>query len=228
MTINRREILPVPPASIIRKLPAMGDLMITAKQNGATHERIGAIETVIVKDGWLVCGGACHDSRIDPAVITSTIVDRTSVMQEKTYPRIDFRCGSEVLFSVVGFAGLAPFDDALAEFGTGEVLPEEQQEPRAKRDEASLDDPGALPLRAALDAGTRVSIGFRRKGFEQNWTGIIESIKPAMGFINVMRPDFHLHLLANTVSTWQDGVALDATGTPTGLSLDLSDAGVPA
>lgn len=228
MTNNRREILPVLPASVIRKLPAMGDLMITAKQNGATHERIGTIETVTIEDGWLVCGGAAHDSRIDPTVITTVIVDRTSVMQEKVYPRIDFRRGDEVLFSVVGFAGIERFDAALAEFGPGEALPEEPKEPRAKRDEANLEDAGALPLQSALEAGTKVSIGFKRRGFEQTWTGVIESVKPAMGFINVMRSDFHLHLLGNTVSAWKDGAALDASGAPTGLSLTLHDEAVPA
>lgn len=228
MTTNRREILPVPPASVIRKLPDMGNLMITAKQNGATHERIGTIETVTIEDGWLVCGGAAHDSRIDPTVITSVIIDRTSIMQEQVYPRIDFRRGDEVLFSVVGFAGIEPFDAALAEFGRGEALPEEPKEPRAKRDEASLQDAGALPLQAALEAGTRVSIHFKRPGFEQAWSGVIESVKPAMGFINVMRPDFHLHLLGNTVSAWADGAALDADGKPTGLTLTLHDEAVPA
>lgn len=228
MTTNRREILAIPPASVIRKLPAMGDLMITAKQNGATHERIGTIETVTIEDGWLVCGGGAHNSRIDPTVITTVIIDRTSIMQEKVYPRIDFRRGDEVLFSVVGFAGIEPFDAALAEFGPGEPLPEEPKEPRAKRDDASLEDAGALPLQAALEAGTKVSIGFKRPGFEQNWTGVIESVKPAMGFINVMRPDFHLHLLGNTVSRWNEGAALDADGVPTGLSLTLHDETVPA
>jgi hypothetical protein len=223
MTTNRREILPVPPASVIRKLPAMGELMITAKRKGATHERIGAIETVAVEDGWLACGGAAHNSRIDPTVITSVIVDRTSVMQDKVYPRIDFRCGEEVLFSVVGFAGIEPFDAALAEFGPGDALPEEPKEPRAKRDEATLDEPGALPLQAAFKTGARVTIGFWRKGFEQEWTGVIESVKPAMGFINVMRPDFHLHLLGGAVAGWNEGAALDADGEPTGLWLAQQD-----
>ena len=219
MTTNRREILPVPPTSIIRSLPAMGNLMITAKRNGATHERIGTIETVTIDDGWLVCGGAAHNSRIDPTVITSVIVDRTSIIQDKVYPRIDFRRGEEVLFSVVGFAGLEPFDAALKEFGPGQPLPEDPKEPRAKRDEATLDDACALPLQAALEAGTTVTIGFWRKGFEQEWTGVIETVKPSMGFINVMRPDFHLHLLGGAVAGWNEGAAFDADGRPTGLWL---------
>lgn len=223
---NLREILPVPPASVIRKLPLMGSLMITAKRNGATHERIGPIETVTIEDGWLVCGGAAHDSRIDPAAITTVIVDRSSKMRDQVYPRIDFRAGEEVLFSVVGFEGLEPFDAALAEFGAGEPLPEEPKEPGAPRDEASLEDAGALPLQAAQAAGRHVSIRFRREGFEQTWSGVIETVKPAMGFINVMRPDFHLHLRAGTVSGWADGAALDGAGAPTGLT--LTDAPVSA
>jgi len=221
---NRREILPVPPPSVIRKFPAMGNLMITAKRNGATHERIGPVETVTIEDGWLVCGGAAHHSRIDPTMITTVIVDRTSIMQEQVYPRVDFRSGDEVLFSVVGFAGIEPFDAALAEFGPGEALPEEPKEPRAKRDEASLDDAGAVPLQAALEAGTKVTIGFWRKGFEQEWSGVVESVKPAMGFINVMRPDFHLHLLGGAVAGWNEGAALDGAGKPTGLWLETREA----
>lgn len=219
MTTNPREILPVAPAAVIRKLPAMGNLMITSKQNGATHERIGSVETVTTADDWLVCGGSAHDSRIDPRVITAIIVDRTSIMQDKCYPRIDFHRGDEVLFSVVGFAGIEPFDAALAEFGPGEPVPEAAREPRAGRDDASLEDAGAVPLVAALEAASRVSIDFRREGFEQSWTGVIESVKPAMGFINVMRPDFHLHLLGNTVAGWKDGAAFDKAGAATGLSL---------
>ena len=80
-----------------------------------------------------------------------------------------------------------------------------------------------MPLQAALEAGTTVTIGFWRKGFEQEWTGVIESVKPSMGFINVMRPDFHLHLLGGAVAGWNEGAALDADGKPTGLWLARQD-----
>jgi len=223
---NRRERLAVPPASVIRALPAVGKLMITAKRSGATHERIGTIEAVTIEDGLLVCSGAEHDSRIDPSVITSVVVDRTSIMGDQAYPRIDFSdAAGEVLFSVVGFGGLAPFDAALAEFGPGEALPEKPSEPRGERPEVDPQDPGARPFNLAKDAGATVSIGFSRKGFSQSWTGQVERVNPAMGFINVTRPDFHLHLRAATVSDWRRsdvaGVtideALDQDGVPTGL-----------
>ena len=226
MPNNPRERVAVPPASIIRALPAMGRLMITAKRNGATHERIGTIAAVTIEDGWLVCSGDDHDSRIDPSLITSIIVDRTSIMGDQAYPRIDFSdTDGEVLFSVVGFGGLAPFDAALSQFGPGEALPEKPSEPRGERPEVDLTDPGAKPFTSAKDASRTISISFSRNGFAQNWTGVVERVNPAMGFINVTRPDFHLHLKAGMVSGWQrsmqDGIiidaALDAEGMPTGL-----------
>lgn len=233
---HSRERLAVPPASVIEAFPAIGKLMITAKRAGATHERIGTIEAVTIDDGWLVCSGAEHDSRIDPAVITSVVVDRTSIMGDQAYPRIDFSDDAgEVLFSVVGFGGLEPFDAALAPFGPGEALPEKPSEPRGDRPEVDPDDPGARPFTLARDAGTTVSIGFSRKGFAQNWTGVIEKVNPAMGFINIMRSDFHLHLRAASVSDWRrhtDGdcvvqQALDSAGEPTGLELRIEGNATP-
>lgn len=223
---NKRERLAVPPASVIRALPAIGKLMVTAKRHGATHERIGTIETVTVDDGWLVCSGSEHNSRMDPSAIVKVIVDRTSIMGGQAYPRIDFLDGNaECLFSVVGFGGLEPFDAALAQFGAGEALPEKPVEPRGERPEVSPEDPGARPLNLAKDGGAEVSIQFSRPGFAQSWTGRVEKVNPAMGFINVMRGDFHLHLRANTVSDWRRrneggtsiNEALDSDGQPTGL-----------
>jgi hypothetical protein len=215
MTTNRRERLSVSPASVIYTLPATGRLMITAKHGGATHERIGVIQAVMADAGWLVCSGAEHDSRIDPQAITDIIVDRTSIMGEQAYPRIDFLGGEEVLFSVVGFGGLEPFDAALAQFGPGEALPEQPRQPRGERQEASLEDVGAMPFSKALEDGEPVSISFHRRGFQQRWAGIVERVNPAMGFINVTRPDFHLHLRCGAVSRWQEdenGEKLDALG----------------
>jgi putative heme degradation protein len=72
-----------------------------------------------------------------------------------------------------------------------------------------------------------VEIRFERPGFAQSWSGVIEGVKPAMGFINVMRSDFHLHLKAGAVADWQrtetggkvELTALDAEGNAIGLSV---------
>jgi len=223
---NPRERLSRPAAEVIVRLPAIGRLMITARQSGATHERIGRVERIVHEDGMLLCQGAEHDSRIDPSEIATVTVDRTSIMGDKAYPRIDFADDAgTVLFSVVGFDGLEPFDMALAPLGGGVVLPVEARPERGERGEVASDDVGALPFAQASATGEPVSILFSRSGFSQAWHGTIEQVKPAMGFINVMRPDFHLHLKAGTVAGWtrteaQGSVelsAVDFDGEPTGL-----------
>jgi putative heme degradation protein len=223
---NRRERLPVPPASVIRALPAVGKLMITAKRSGATHERIGTIEAVTIDDGWLVCSGTEHDSRIDPSAIVNIIVDRSSIMGDQAYPRIDFFDASEeCLFSVVGFGGMAPFDAALAQFGPGEALPDKPRDPLGSKAEVNLEDPGARPFNLALDTGATVTVTFSRTGFSQRWSGLVERVNPAMGFVNITQADFHLHLRAKAIAGWRSsddaGVAvqeaLDSEGAPIGL-----------
>jgi len=199
-----RERLRADPASVLAVLPAMGKLMITASHLGATHERIGVVQSVAVDNGWIVNGGAEHESRVDGSAVAEMIVDRTGGMGDKIFPRIDFlaRDGG-TLFSVVGFEGLEPFDAALAPLGAGEPVEPKPDEPRGERAEVEAGDPGGEPFEAALASGTDVVVAFRRPGFEQVWRGKVEAIKPAMGFINIMRPDFHLHLKAGAVARWR-------------------------
>lgn len=203
-------------------LPAMGKLMVTSSHAGATHERIGTVESVVSDGDWVVLAGAEHDSRIEAGAIAGMIVDRSGRMGDKVYPRIDFQAADGGnIFSVVGFEGLEPFDKELA--GLGALLPlEPAEKPVAgERGEVAADDPGAVPFEAALASEAETVIGFRRAGFEQRWRGRVEAVKPAMGFINVMRPDFHLHLKAGSVARWRgDGPELHAEaadGAPLGL-----------
>ena len=64
---------------------------------------------------------------------------------------------------------------------------------------------------------------FRAPGFEQAFRGVVETVKPAMGFINVMRADFHLHLKSAAVAEWRpigpERRAVNATGEELGLYL---------
>jgi len=51
----------------------------------------------------------------------------------------------------------------------------------------------------------------------------VETVKPAMGFINIMRGDFHLHLKSGAVAEWRETagerLALSAEGEEIGLYL---------
>ncbi|MBT1158179.1 hypothetical protein J1C56_21500 [Aminobacter anthyllidis] len=229
-TPHKRERLDVAPAALLARLPAIGRVMINSERLGATHERIGTVDQVRIEDGWLVCQGTEHNSRIELAAIATVIVDRTSVMREKSYPRIELRgVDGESIANVTGFEGLEPFDALLGEFPQGAPLPLEDR-PSANagdRKELDADDAGLEPFAAAERSGGRVRIEFSRPSFWQAWEGDMPAVKPVMGYVNVMQPDFHLHLKGGSVSGWrrESGadqlrfVALAIDGAETGLTV---------
>nr|WMC97576.1 hypothetical protein RAR13_02365 [Aminobacter aminovorans] len=229
-TPHKRERLDVAPAALLARLPAIGRVMINSERLGATHERIGSVEKVRIEDGWLVCEGAEHDSRIELAAIVTVIVDRTSVMREKSYPRIELRDpGGESIAHVTGFEGLEPFDAVLAAFPQGTELAIEERSGSSldERKELDADDAGLEPFAAAERSGGRVRIEFSRPSFWQAWEGDMPAVKPVMGYVNVMRPDFHLHLKGGSVGSWrrEDAagearfIALTIDGAETGLTV---------
>lgn len=217
-----RARLSAQPEAVLAVLPQIGRLMVTANHLGATHERIGTVETVAFADGWAVIGGAEHESRVELAAIAEIIVDRTSVMKDKAYPRLDLiRADGTTICGIVGFDGLEPFDAATAPFGAGDAVEAKPEKPASERIDPSATDPGLVALEAAREGTTPVTIGFRRPNFSQAFRGAVETVKPAMGFINVMRPDFHLHLKSGAVAEWRtvegEKRAVDANGQELGL-----------
>ena len=234
-TPHKRERLDVAAAALLARLPTIGRVMINSERLGATHERIGTVGKVRVEDGWLVCEGAEHNSRIELAAIDSVIVDRTSVMREKSYPRIELRgTNGETIANVTGFEGLEPFDAVLSAFPQGLELPVDDRRGNSldERNELDGNDVGLEPFAAAERTGGRVRIEFSRPSFWQVWEGDMPAIKPVIGYVNVMQPDFHLHLKGGSVAGWRrednNGqtrfVALTADGGETGLSVS----GAPA
>jgi putative heme degradation protein len=208
-----------------------GKLMITFSHGGATHERIGVIEAVEEGPDGIRLVGAHHASLITPSAFASIEADRSSKMKDKYYPRLVFcDTAGKAVFSVVGFDGLEPFDAAMAGC-TEEALPAAEPAPRAAPAAETPPAP-ALPfdaLQLAQQSGEEVVIRHGTYGFRQEWRGRIGGLKPAMGFINIIDPDFHLHLKDGSVSAWdtvpaseagtQTFAALDADGKPTGLTI---------
>ncbi|HEV7320541.1 MAG TPA: hypothetical protein VGO04_18245 [Ensifer sp.] len=207
-----RRILREPVDRVLGKLPLVGRLMIIGKRNGVTHERIGPVETVVVEDGLMFCRGANHDSRINPALVASIVADTSSVMQGQVYPRLDFNDEQgEPVFSVVGFDGLDPFEAALDGLRLETAEGDGAKPERPERPDVAENDPGLKPFNLALETARPVAIAFTGPGFDQSWSGIVEKVKPAMGFINVMTSDFHLHLLGGAVASWVEREESDAT-----------------
>lgn len=226
-----REALTCGVAAVVQATRGMGRVMLSVSDRGATHERIGVVDAVLLDNGAVCLAGAAHDARIDLSLVAGVIADRSGKMKDKAMPRLDFQdAGGGTLFSLIGLEGLEPFDRALAAVGPGTPIPEkERAAPAGGSDPAEIaeDDEGARPLKAAEASGQPISLIYRGKGLEQRWTGTVAEVRPAMGFINIIQPDFHLHLKGGAVARWRretvpGGVALtaeDAEGREIGLIL---------
>jgi putative heme degradation protein len=227
-----REALACSVAAAVEATRGMGRVMLSVSDKGATHERIGVVDTVTVEPDAVALSGSAHDSRIDLKVIRGVVADRSAKMKDRVLPRLEFQdAGGTTLFSIIGLDGIEPFDTALESIGAGSPLPEKERPapPAGGNPPAEIDpeDIGAKPLHAAKDSGTTIGVVYRGNGLEQRWTGTVAEVRPAMGFINIIQPDFHLHLKAGAVARWRRedngaGVALhaeDAEGQPLGLIL---------
>lgn len=202
---NPREKLAQAPAEILKSLPAMGRVMLSTRSGGATHERMGVVEAVTIAGNEVRLSGAFHDSRIDLATVVRIVADRTSKMRDRVLPRLECQDASgETLFSLIGLDGLKPFDKALEPFGAGEKLEPVQREAPGGGGSADVpqDDLGARSFAAILASGEAIAIDVERAGLFQHWQGALPEPKPAMGFVNIMQGDFHLHLKAGSVSDW--------------------------
>jgi len=148
-------------------------------------------------------------------------------MKDKVLPKLEFQnAGEETLFTVVSLDNGDKFELGFATFpGVAVGVPDKKSSEAAS---LAGDDPAFQPLRAAIEAGTEIEIQMRRPGLDQRWRGIVPAINPAMGFINLIAPDFHLHLRGGTVACWQSDKAADGAvelaaigqdGNPLGLVL---------
>lgn len=212
------------PATVIARLPAMGRVMIITSTGAVTHERIGLVERVAGAGDRLQCLGPNHDSSFAPDLVRDLVVSRGAGPGGKVYPRIDFNTAAgETLFSVVGFEGVEPFDAALEGLRTGPAEGAPKGPAFAPRPEALETDPACAPFAAARDAGGSASVTIERPGFRQSWAGVVPAPKLAMGFVNVMVEDFHLHIAGGAVHGWEaEGTtrrALGADGAELGLSV---------
>lgn len=188
---------------VLKTLPQMGKLMINSKNGGATHERIGVVETVKVDGGWIYFSGAHHHSCIDLSAIAALVVDRSSVMQGNVYPRLDLMAqDGHVIGSVIGFDGVEPFDLALKGFAFSALPAKTKEQTTGEALEIADGDPGLKPFAAAWRNKAQVRIALDLPAFKQEWSGEIPQTRLSRGFINLMQPDFHLHLKGGHVASW--------------------------
>jgi hypothetical protein len=194
------------------------------------HERIGVIEVMTRNGEQVVCSGAAHDCQLDLRQVAVLIIDRSNIMKGKVLPKLEaLASDGSPLFSAVGLDGLERFDAAFAEFSWASCPPKDDKEPW-EQTALGDDDPGIGPLGAANRAGVEIDIEMQRSGVVQRWRGRVPSVDPAMGFINIIMPNFHLHIRGGAIAKWEfenrddvdSKVKLMATGAdnkPTGLAL---------
>lgn len=116
-------------------------------------------------------------------------------MREKSYPRIELRDrDGKSICNVTGFDGLEPFDAILAEFPRGQEEPLKDRPGQAERKELEDNDPGLAPFAAAERNNARIRVELGLPSFWQVWEGDMPAVKPVMGYVNIILPDFHLHL----------------------------------
>jgi len=210
-------------------LPALGRSMVTLNRGGATHERIGPVEAAQEEAGTLRISGAAHDSSLALDQVAQVVADRSGGMRGKVFPRLEFQAADGgVLLTVVSMDGLEPFDAAVQGWAGAALEPRARPEAPAQPAEPPATDPGREALEALRASGGEVEIRIAAGPASQSWRGRIEEVKPAMGFANILRPDFHLHLRDGSVAGFRasggDLQALDAGGAPSGLVLKPLDA----
>ena len=199
-----REILDVAAETILALLPRMGRIMLGTQAGGTTRERIGEIEAVTIDNGTARLSGPCHDSQIDLSQIATVIADRSGRMRERILPKLEMQDRQGItLFSLHALDGPELFDKALAPFSPGRPVTPPERKPSSSAQDVPADDLAIVTFQAAHESGEPVTIEMRRAGLVQAWTGEVPEPKPAMGFINVMTKDFHLHLMAGAVARWR-------------------------
>lgn len=226
-TTPGRALLALDPAAALARLTGMGRIMVIAVSGPATHERIGHVETV-TRDGDVVhLGGTDHAARVRLAPLDRVVADRTVMMKDRPLPRLEFQDTAGVaLFRAVALDGLAPFEAGIADVAWSAAAPGPA---RAAGVETTLpdDDPAYAPFRAAIAADRALTITLETPALTQTWTGTLAELMPAMGYLNIIRKDFHLHLAGGAVSGWQAEataagerlIALDRDGRDFGLSV---------
>jgi putative heme degradation protein len=211
---------------VLDHLAGMGRVMVIATANGVTHERIGIVEKVTINGSMAQVQGDAQDCVIDLAPIAKVTLDLTSVMKGKSYPRVNFLSQDDkVLFAIVGFDGKEPFITPFLNSVREPLAVEEKQ--NSEKAELEDSDPAHLPFNQALETNKAIIVQMQANNITQRWQGVVEKIVPAMGFMNIMTGDFHLHLKGGVVSAWKTDErtyhTLDKNAEAIGLTVEFAE-----
>lgn len=208
-----RRQLSAQPLNVFSRLPLLGRIMIAVRDDDVVLERIGIVQKLEREGTRMFCGGPAHDSEIDMSGLSQVVVDYSSKMKDKVLPRIEFQePGGKIVFSVVGLEGVGPFETALKIFDGVAIEPLAKPASDSAAGTLDANDIGLQPLKSARAAESEITVEMRRPGVTQRWHGLVPEINPAMGYVNIITSDFHLHLRGGGVTAWKrSDVAADGT-----------------
>ncbi len=194
-------------------VPSIGKVMLMRSACGITFERIGPVASVTMEDDkqcrFIGTGregqpGEWH-AQIDSSAIRSVLVDRSNVMKDKVYPRLVLRdADNRSVLTIIGFDGLEPFDRALSRFSESSIEVDPVSEAVSiAAPTSSQRVPDALSLVAGKDVPVALSFINGSSYLARPW-GPVDEIRLAMGFVNIIEPDFHLHVKEGAIGWWQE------------------------
>lgn len=211
------------PAAVLSRLSAAGRVMAVLSGPGVLLERIGPLDAVVAREGWLEFRAAAHTARVRREALAALVFDRTPRMRDKPLPRVELQGADQAaLMTLHGLDGGEGFDAALGPVAGGaappRILPPGEAEGAASPEAARM-----LAALRALEAPLRVSL--RTAAVTQHYEGLLPESRAMGGHQNLIQADFHLHLADSAVARWrQEGRLLRAeaaSGAALGLEVEL-------
>ena len=152
----------ISPEAVLELLVHMDRVMLAIRQDGLLHERLGPVASVTVKDGDILIAGDQQDTRLPQGLLTACILDTTTTMRDKPYPRLEFSgADGERLFSVTGLEGSAPMLNALEGIARRPAPPRGETPAEARPEDIDPADPG---LRCSSDCARMARSSGSRPG----------------------------------------------------------------
>lgn len=207
---------------VLRSLIGCGRVQAGVRTGAVLHERHGVLQDVAEAGDRLRLTGAEHDSEMSVGAVHALIVEESLMAKSnRILPRLSFvGDGGQTLMTLVGLEGSEPFRAALDQFAA-EDSSGAQSWPKLMTPVA-VDDPGLTGLRDYI--GEEIAVVMELPLARSRWTGRLEDVRSGDNFVNIIRPDFHLHLRGGAVARWEAAgkrrVAFGHDGQALGLSVE--------
>ncbi|MGE4323871.1 MAG: hypothetical protein AB7E60_12700 [Sphingobium sp.] len=208
-------------SQLLGRFDDCGPLQITVRCDGVGHEQFGRLQLRAAGDRLLVEGDMTLT--IETAMIDRIILNQQRGLTVADQHRIDFVTRDNVTaFSLLNLAEDSRWRTELNDM-IGEPVHDAPLQLFPAGQDAALDP--ALPiLDAACRAGSPVEVQLAKPGASATWRGQIHALSASRDYVNVIQPDFHLHLRGGRIPRWEE--ERDAGGAPFYRAIDPQGEGM--